>query len=498
MKTNNKSTKNTPRWTKVKASNKDYHHRHHQQLHNYANDGANDDDIRSKNSTTVVLPPGMSPLPPPPKKNHAHQKNRQKEQQQQQQKQKQKYVNGSRRSGSSSNTNSAIAVSDDDDNGAVLSLTRRVMEESLLDANISTTSCNDNDNDDDDADKDADAEQLDRLRYKRLRKMRKKLSEAQALYTKAADGIVVEDEQQRTKMEHIPAYQAEITQLEEEIAQEQKIQHDKDVYRQEQRQHDHQVRIEEWQSFSAGHIVQGYMADAEQEEFSCPLCAGPFETAVITSQCGHVFCRSCLEESVAVAAVRSQGDPSSIVCPMCRTCLLVFDPTTPATNHETNNNSMNSGSNHSNSTHRRKETTTLHTMVTVQVEAATKIRRKMKKKRCVCRCGTELSLASLRQHLRTCREGAPTLFEHEIERGRGTTNHEAFKQPYLDPTKVRHWKQRIQHQQTNSRYNSNSNNHNNDTTTRGQYYSGSNAITIPEGYDEEAEIQAAILQSLRM
>merc|ERR1712238_323622 len=78
----------------------------------------------------------------------------------------------------------------------------------------------------------------------------------------------------------------------------------------------------------------------------------------------------------------------------------------------------------------------------VMVEAATKIRRKMKKKRCVCRCGTELSLASLRIHLRSCTDGAPTLFEHELER----MGHEPFKQPTLDPTKVQQWKKRSKQQ----------------------------------------------------
>jgi len=134
----------------------------------------------------------------------------------------------------------------------------------------------------------------------------------------------------------------------------------------------------------------------------------------------------------------------------------------------------------------------------VLVEAATKIRRKMKKKRCVCRCGTEISLASLRIHLRSCTDGAPTLFEHELER----MGHEPFKPPTLDPIKVQHWKKRIKQQQKKQDTTPTNNGGNNsNTSTRVeelpiQYYSGS--TTIPEGYDEDAEIQAAILQSLCM
>lgn len=264
-------------------------------------------------------------------------------------------------------------------------------------------------------------------RKKRLRKLRKKLSEAKALSAKLKEKL---DEEQQRKVEQIPFFQQEIISLENDIEAEQLADIQKEKEEQEELRKANQERLAEWKAWSDGAIVKGF---GDDDEFSCPLCAGPLEAAMITIPCQHVFCRACLEDSLAAAAIRSQGDPTSIVCPLCRCSLLDSKDTT----------------------------------LRVTVEAAERIRRKMKKKKCVCRCGTEISLGSLRLHLRNCEEGAPALFGGDERKCFG---HEKFEQPKLDPVKIQQWK-------------------------GGEH---SISIDVPEGYDEEAEIQAAILMSLNI
>ena len=276
-----------------------------------------------------------------------------------------------------------------------------------------------------------------------LRKLRKKMSEARSLASKPEAHL---ENEQRRKVAQIPSYESEIQSLEEQLESERAERLEQERQAHEALKRANQKRMAEWKAFSNGNIVQGFggkrceasgnaSGGDDVDEFACPLCAGPLEAAVKTSNCHHVFCRACLEEALESAAVRTHGEPSSIVCPICRSCLL--DSST----------------------------------IKVTVEADLRTRRKMKKKKCTCRCGTEMSLASLRIHLRTCTEGAPILFGNEVKR----SGHEQFKQPTLDPVKVQRWSGKKVH-----------NSHSAAPADGG----------VPEGYDEEAEIQTAILLSL--
>ena len=279
--------------------------------------------------------------------------------------------------------------------------------------------------------------QEDDPRRKRLRNLKKKISAAQALLEVPAANL---DDGQRAKLERLSSLQTEADTIQKELDAEE------EQRRQQYAEHraavaaSHRRRIAEWSALSDGTAVRGFRAGADQDEFACPLCHGPLEAATSCTPCRHVFCRACLEDALGAAAERSGGDPKSLNCPMCRGSL--FDAIGDR----------------------------------MLVEPALNVRKRMRKRKCECKCGEEVALSSLRAHLRYCNEAAPELFADDARKRFG---HE-FERPRLDPDKVADMAGRKRR------------------GGNGPIRSSQQAVVrglVPEGYDEEAALQAALALS---
>jgi rubrerythrin len=94
-----------------------------------------------------------------------------------------------------------------------------------------------------------------------------------------------------------------------------------------------------------------HVLDAIDDKYICPICQECLETATTTS-CGHTFCRNCI---LAV------GPTGPTACPMCRAPLEVDG-----------------------------------------LKPAKTLRKRMAKIKRVCHCQEEVSLSSIRAHLRVC------------------------------------------------------------------------------------------------
>ena len=265
-------------------------------------------------------------------------------------------------------------VCDDDE-----ALLRRALEASLAET-ASNESAGHNKTDDD-------------VRNKRLRNLKKKISAAEALRSIPISDL---DAGQRAKLERLSSLISEATAIQDELDREAKEQQQMEEQRKAQEMRAHKQRINEWADLSDGTAVEGFRAGADQDDFACPLCAGPLEAATACTPCRHLFCRACLEDALDSAASRSGGDPKSLCCPLCRSLL-----------------------------YNAKADKML-------VEAATNVRKRMRKRRCSCRCGEEVLLSSLRAHLRQCDQAAPELFRGDEKRRFG----HSFHRPWLDPDLV--------------------------------------------------------------
>ena len=233
----------------------------------------------------------------------------------------------------------------------------------------------------------------DNVRNKRLRNLKKKISAAEALRSIPVSDL---DAGQKAKLERLSSLISEATAIQDELDREAKEQQQIEEQRKAQEMRAHKQRINEWADLSDGTAVEGFRAGADQDEFACPLCAGPLEAATACTPCRHLFCRACLEDALDSAASRSGGDPKSLCCPLCRS--LLYDAKSDK----------------------------------MLVEAATNVRKRMRKRRCSCRCGEEVLLSSLRAHLRQCDQAAPELFKGDEKRRFG----HSFHRPWLDPDLV--------------------------------------------------------------
>ena len=272
------------------------------------------------------------------------------------------------------NTHSTLLSCDDDE-----ALLRRALEASLAEtASNSTSNESAGHNTDDD------------VRNKRLRNLKKKILAAEALQSIPISEL---DAGQKAKLERLSSLISEATAIQDELDREAKKQQQIEEQRKAQEMRAHKQRINEWADLSDGTAVEGFRAGADQDEFACPLCAGPLEAATACTPCKHLFCRACLEDALDSAASRSGGDPKSLCCPLCRS--LLYDAKSDK----------------------------------MLVEAATNVKKRMRKRRCSCRCGEEVLLSSLRAHLRECDQAAPELFKGDEKRRFG----HSFHRPWLDP-----------------------------------------------------------------
>ena len=272
---------------------------------------------------------------------------------------------------------------------------------------------------------------------KRLRNLRKKISAGKALQAIHTADL---DANQKAKLGRLSSLMSEATAIQEELdnEEEQRRQHDEE--RRAQEMAAHKQRISEWSDLSEGISVEGFRAGADQDEFACPLCAGPLEAATAYTPCKHLFCRACLEDALDAAAARTGGDPRSLCCPLCRA--LLFDAK----------------------------------LDKILVEAATNVRKRMRKRKCSCRCGEEVLLSSLRAHLRQCDSAAPELFKGDVKRRFGNS----FQRPWLDPSLVAEMMGRKKR------------------PGGGPIHSSQQAIQrglVNEEYDEDAALQAALALS---
>lgn len=308
-------------------------------------------------------------------------------------------------------------------------------------------------------------------RSKRLRKLRKKLASVDSLLSRPVEDL---DEHQRAKIGKADEVRKEASALEGQLEDEEREREERERRRREWEEERQRQRLREWSDLEDGRVVEGFglgtgvqggdtasgPPDEDADEFACPLCFGPLETPVSAHPCSHVFCRACLEDAVHAAAQRSRGDPESCVCPLCRASL--YDP--------------------------RNEK--------VRADPAENVKRKMRKRRCTCRCGAEVSLSGLREHLRGCGRGAPTLFADDQKKKFG---HEAFEQPQLDPIKVARLRKEYRKGKGKNKTGREDRSGSSEGS-RGQSQgrsTGANAQhAVPAEYSEEAEIQAAILRSL--
>ena len=277
----------------------------------------------------------------------------------------------------------------------------------------------------------------DDSRTKRLRNLRKKISAAKALQAIHTADL---DANQKAKLGRLSSLMSEATAIQEELdnEEEQRRQHDEE--RRAQEMAAHKQRISEWSDLSEGISVEGFRAGADQDEFACPLCAGPLEAATACTPCKHLFCRACLEDALDAAAARTGGDPKSLCCPLCRS--LLFDAK----------------------------------LDKILVEAATNVRKRMRKRKCSCRCGEEVLLSSLRAHLRQCGSAAPQLFNGDEKKRFG----HSFQRPWLDPSLVAEMMGRKKR------------------PGGGPIHSSQQAIQrglVSEDYDEDAALQAALVLS---
>mmetsp|Transcript_22684 Transcript_22684/g.65341 ORF Transcript_22684/g.65341 Transcript_22684/m.65341 type:complete len:415 (+) Transcript_22684:116-1360(+) len=322
----------------------------------------------------------------------------------------------------------ASALPSDDDEAL-----RRALAASLIETNTpvaqnvnstSKTACSDNIDDD--------------VRKKQLRNLRKKISAAEALRSIPTTDL---DASQKAKLERLPSLVSEATAVQEDLDREEKERRLLEEERKVREMAAHKQRIREWTDLSDGIAVEGFRAGADQDEFACPLCAGPLEAATACTPCKHSFCRACLEDALDAAASRTGGDPKSLCCPLCRS--LLYDAKSD----------------------------------TMLVEGATNVRRRMRKRKCSCRCGEEVLLSSLRAHLRQCDAAAPELFKGDEKKRFGHT----FFRPWLDPDLVAEMAGRKKR-----------------PGGSGPIRSSRQAIQrglVTEDYDEDAALQAALALS---
>jgi hypothetical protein len=312
-----------------------------------------------------------------------------------------------------------------DDDGAL----RRALEASLSEA-ASTGAPNSASNNSDSTDDD--------VRRKRLRNLKKKISAAEVLGSIPQSDL---DAGQRTKLERLSSLMSEAAVIEDELARKQEQQRQIKEERKARELAVHKQRISEWSDLSDGTAVEGFLAGADRDEFACVLCAGPLEAAVACTPCKHLFCRACLEDTLDSAARRTGGDPKSLCCPLCRS--LLYDAKSDK----------------------------------MLVEAAMNARKRMRKRKCSCRCGEEVLLSSLRAHLRQCDAAAPELFKGDEKRRFG----HSFQRPWLDPDLVAEMAGRKKR-----------------PGGSGHIRSTQQAIQrglVAEDYDEDAALQAALALS---
>ena len=158
----------------------------------------------------------------------------------------------------------------------------------------------------------------DDVRNKRLRNLKKKISAAEALRSIPISDL---DAGQKAKLERLSSLISEATAIQDELDRKAKEQQQIEEQRKAKEMRAHKQRINEWADLSDGTAVEGFRAGADQDEFACPLCAGPLEAATACTPCRHLFCRACLEDALDSAASRSGGDHKSLCCPLCRSLL---------------------------------------------------------------------------------------------------------------------------------------------------------------------------------
>jgi len=277
-------------------------------------------------------------------------------------------------------------------------------------------------------------EKPEAVRERHLKTLRKKLAATVSLAEKPLKDL---DQGQRDKLSRRAGIEAEIARIEAEVAAE------------------NEARIE---ACAVAASTQRRIAEAAvkvqfDEEFACPICTEPLEAATYALPCRHAFCRRCLEVAMARATAVSRGDPSACVCPLCRSCL--FDAATGK----------------------------------LSTEPARALRKRMAtKKRGTCVCGAEVSLSSLREHMRQCDGVAPG-----IEQKPKFSGHE-FEQPMLDPVLCAELQALAGRKQKGQKKKGAA------AAARGGAVAGREAKAgrpqIPEDYDEDAATQAAILASI--
>ena len=293
----------------------------------------------------------------------------------------------------------------------------------------------------------ADRENYDDPRRKRLRNLRKKLSAIEALSSHPPSELTPD---QIAKAARLPHLSAEAEGIERTLRAEAEEREGALRARREADAELNRVRLAEWEALDLGKAVEGFTGG--DDEHACPLCSGPIEAATYAIPCRHVFCRACLEESVSSMAQRGLGNPKFCVCPLCRSCM--YDPKSGI----------------------------------IRAEPAEAVRKKMRRRKVGCACGDEVALSGLRRHLRECSKAAPGLFGDDRKKRFG----HSFQQPRLDPIICEAL--RVQALNGEKKKRGGSSESIVAATTITQL--SSNSFSLPDGYNEEAEIQAAILQSL--